>query len=848
MLFMDRCDRKVKLKYVITFCLIMLVFLLGGCSYTGSEPKSNEVVIANGEIIFEGVDTAFIQHVFISKDTERAYVIIGPIENDEKPYRLYSFSKTESGYGNKTEIQLPDGLLALTVFESSDGKTLYLSIVQEKEYLAYQDLVLKGNYDMLASSEGYTIKSAKADITNNELGDITYLDDINIDSCTTITDILDDNSLLILSKSSPYMPPSLYFAKYHNENYERSLLGNLEKSLFVDSAVMSEDEKIVVLAANGEEEEAGIVHLQLSIMRLVDGEWRAPELVCDVINGEDTYIRGLSISGDGSFIICKEYTNFNTSQFTAKINKYNLQEVMASKTKDMNTVVEPVFYSEEYEENLYSFVPRKKMGMNEKSGIYYEIFVRSFADSDGDGIGDLNGVTSKLDYIEELGVDGIWLMPIFKSSSYHGYDVDDFYSIHTDYGTEEDLKNLINEIHNRGMKIILDLPINHTSTSNVWFTMSREGADNQYSNFYRWVNEEDTDKYSVTDVSSWGSKVWHKSGNNYYYGIFSSAMPDLNYNNEEVREEIISVAKKWLGLGVDGYRLDAAMHIYGDHEFNGLKDNQEANIQWWNEFALALEEVNKDVYLVGEVWNGTDIMEEYVQPFDTKFNFSLQQHLVEALDKDNAVINDKNLAEWLQEVIITYQNVDANYIDGIFLENHDMSRIASVTDSEEKSKLAANILFTLPGNPFIYYGQELGMLGEGEDVESRTAFPWGDTEATTKEIESTGSEIATLSEQLLDEGSMYQHYKALIELRKNNSCLSERSYEALGVNNSAVMAYSRKQNQEIIYVIHNFSQNAVTLHMDEFMNGNILFVSKGKTTLSGATLTLDGYSSIVIRK
>lgn len=277
---------------------------------------------------------------------------------------------------------------------------------------------------------------------------------------------------------------------------------------------------------------------------------------------------------------------------------------------------------------------RQKTDMEEKRGVYYEIFVRSFADSDGDGVGDFNGVTAKLDYLKDLGIEGIWLMPINASDSYHGYDVTDYYTVNEDYGTEADFQTLLDEAHKRGIKIIMDFVINHTSSNHPWFRSSRN-VDSEYRDYYTWVSSSDPD-YDPSDRSDWGSNVWQRgSGGYYYYGMFSSGMPDLNYENPKVRQEVISAAQKWLEMGVDGFRLDAAMHIYGNHEQKHItQTNLYKNLEWWNEFAIACEEVNPDVYLVGEAWKDDEALAEYAQPFDTKFNFAFEENMIDRVTSE----------------------------------------------------------------------------------------------------------------------------------------------------------------------------------------------------------------------
>lgn len=370
---------------------------------------------------------------------------------------------------------------------------------------------------------------------------------------------------------------------------------------------------------------------------------------------------------------------------------------------------------------------RQKTDMEEKRGVYYEIFVRSFADSDGDGVGDFNGVTAKLDYLKDLGIEGIWLMPINASDSYHGYDVTDYYTVNEDYGTEADFQTLLDEAHKRGIKIIMDFVINHTSSNHPWFRSSRN-VDSEYRDYYTWVSSSDPD-YDPSDRSDWGSNVWQRgSGGYYYYGMFSSGMPDLNYENPKVRQEVISAAQKWLEMGVDGFRLDAAMHIYGNHEQKHItQTNLYKNLEWWNEFAIACEEVNPDVYLVGEAWKDDEALAEYAQPFDTKFNFAFEENMIDRVTSENAMLDSStSLAAFLEDVLNQHYAADAQYLDGVFGTNHDQNRIMSTVENEQQAKLVANIYMTLDGNPYIYYGEEIGMRGQKPDERIREPFKWTD--------------------------------------------------------------------------------------------------------------------------
>ncbi len=502
-----------------------------------------------------------------------------------------------------------------------------------------------------------------------------------------------------------------------------------------------------------------------------------------------------------------------------------------------------------YDVGDFSTELRNKTDEDEKRGVYYEIFVRSFADSDGDGIGDFNGICEKLDYLKELGIEGIWLMPVNQTESYHGYDITDYMALNEEYGTEEDFQNLIDEVHKRGMKIIMDFPINHTSSSHVWFVEALEDENSEYRNYYRWVHKNDNVDFGENDESAWGSQVWHKNGDSYYYAMFSGNMPDLNYNNPKVREEIKKAAGKWIEMGVDGYRLDAAMHIYGQNEFKQEENPTQSTIDWWNELALYLENINPNVYLVGEAWQNDEILEAYVQPFDTKFNFSLQEKLLDSVCMGTALTDEgENLAVYLQNMLNVYDEVDTNYLDGVFGSNHDQNRIMSSVDDEKKARQVALVYMTLPGNPYIYYGEELGMKGEKPDEYIRTPFLWSeDSSYNTTWIEDEQNEFTVpLEEQMNDEKSMYSFYKNIIALRKENQALYEGDFVADDLGNDYVMAYTRNSETQSVLVLHNLSKNARELDLQEYAVEEILLKTDEMLSISEGKITLEGNDSVVL--
>ncbi len=356
--------------------------------------------------------------------------------------------------------------------------------------------------------------------------------------------------------------------------------------------------------------------------------------------------------------------------------------------------------------------------VDSKYGIYYEIFVRSFADSDGDGIGDLRGLMGALDYLNDgnddtdtdLGVNGIYLMPVNVSPSYHKYDVTDYYDIDPEYGTLEDFEHFLGEAHKRGIRVIMDLVINHTSKGHPWFRESSSSEGSPYRDYYNWADDT-MEGYNVKAVLPSGSRLWHSLNESHYYGYFWDGMPDLNYDNPQVRKEVRDIAHFWLNKGVDGFRLDAAMHIYGIYEKPVGTKLPLKNIEWWSEFRRSAEEVKEDVYLVGEVWDKAYAAAPYYEGFDSLFNFDLGEGIITSLHTGSAAaVSSKGFSQWLYDKYETYRSKKPDFIDAPFLTNHDQDRIMDrLRGNVEKAKLAANIYMTLPGNPYIYYGEEIGM-------------------------------------------------------------------------------------------------------------------------------------------
>lgn len=484
-----------------------------------------------------------------------------------------------------------------------------------------------------------------------------------------------------------------------------------------------------------------------------------------------------------------------------------------------------------------------------EAGVTYEIFVQSFYDSDGNGIGDFNGVIQKLDYVQELGANAIWFMPIMPSPTYHKYDVTDYKAVHPDYGTMDDFRNLLAEAHKRDIKIVIDMIINHTSSQHPWFLEAKSGRDNPYRDYYVWAQKDTIADYlnkKVITLDSDNIQQWHDPGEgvDFYYGFFWGGMPDLNFDNPKVREEIYEIGRFWLeDVGVDGFRLDAAKHIFPD-------DRPLDNHEFWKEFRAEMEKIKPDVYLVGEVYDQKEVVAPYLPGLPALFNFDFHYTLLEAFNSENGMI----LPEKQKEIIDFYQNITSEFIDATISSNHDQPRLLNELGSDpNKQKQAIAVMMSMPGAPYIYYGEEIGMKGIKPDEHIREPFLWDEKDkdrgrATWIEPKySVDGEVTPLALQREDPNSFFNHYKQLIALRNTNPALAIGSLE-LPENTfpSSVMAYFRHHESQSLFAVHNIGQDEVEIELPENYS-NSLF-DFGKTSINGGKVVLGPQSSLILEK
>ncbi len=436
----------------------------------------------------------------------------------------------------------------------------------------------------------------------------------------------------------------------------------------------------------------------------------------------------------------------------------------------------------------------------------YEIFVRSFYDSDGDGIGDLRGVTEKLSYINDgdpashrdLGASCIWLMPIAQSPSYHGYDVTNYYEVNRDYGTTADFKALVAEAHRRGISILVDMVLNHSSSEHPWFQSALSVPGSPYRDWYRW-------SASARRVPGWGGEVWHRSPvrDEYYYGLFWSGMPDLNLGNPAVQEETRKIARYWIQeMGADGFRFDAVNHFF---ETDESVRNAPAVHPWLRDYSAYIHQLAPGSFTVGELWDSTSVLRSfYPDQLDTYYNKELSDALVDAVRTGSSRL----LIAALQD---TQRDLPAGRYS-LWLRNHDQDRtMTEFGGNVAKAKLAATLLLTLPGIPFIYYGEEIGMTGAKPDPRVRTPMQWtargdGFTRGQPWEPMQPDSFAVTVEAQDGDSTSLLSLYRRMIRLRASRPELGAAA-ECIVVNtgSDSVLAFVRRAEGRSTLVVANLS-------------------------------------------
>ncbi|HEY2066699.1 MAG TPA: alpha-amylase family glycosyl hydrolase [Gemmatimonadaceae bacterium] len=441
----------------------------------------------------------------------------------------------------------------------------------------------------------------------------------------------------------------------------------------------------------------------------------------------------------------------------------------------------------------------------------YEVFVRSFYDSNGDGIGDLKGLTAKLDYINDgnpnssrdLGARCIWLMPVAESPSYHGYDVSDYYRIERDYGTNDDFKQFMAEAHRRGIKVLVDMVLNHASSRHPYFQAALHDTTSPYRAWFRWSPTK------PAELNPWGQSNWHKSPvrDEWYYAFFSPGMPDLNYTYPPVLEEAEKIARFWIrDMGVDGFRLDAVPYLV---EEPGVIVHSPGTHAVLRAYEAYVRSVKPDVFTVGEVSDSTTaLLSYYPDQLDDYFAFEVADSIVSAVRSGSA--------KGLLPPVLRLQRDAPPGRWSPFVRNHDQPRTRTELGGDmAKSKLASFILLTLPGMPFVYYGEEIGMTGAKPDERIRTPMQWrrgpaaGFTSGRAWERLQDDSATITVESEDRDPNSILNLHRRLIHLRASNAALAGGSLVPLTASNGSVAAYLRRDGDRAVLVVANLAATPV---------------------------------------
>lgn len=470
---------------------------------------------------------------------------------------------------------------------------------------------------------------------------------------------------------------------------------------------------------------------------------------------------------------------------------------------------------------------------------YYEIFVYSFYDSDGDGIGDFNGVTEKLDYIQDMGFNGIWLMPIMKSTTYHKYDVVDYYDVDPEYGTMEDFEKLVKACHEKDIDLTIDFEMNHSSSQNEWFKEAceylktlapEEEPDSEecpYVDYYHFTKDKVNDTYYQVAGTNW-----------YYEGGFWSEMPDMNLENEKVKAQFQDIAKSWIDKGIDGFRMDAVLHFE--------ENDTSFNIQAMKEYYDYCKSLKSDFYMVSEAWaDEATIKEYYGSETPSMFNFDAGGPEGYLLKVTKGTYQADNFVDRMIKYQEDFSSENPDYIDAPFITNHDMGRACnSLVHDLDKMKMEVGLLMTMSGNPFIYYGEEIGMSSKGtKDENKRLPMVWAnnDDEGMTDGPQDADSDIEFhfdgVKEQLKDKDSLLNYYKRAIALRNENPEMARGIITKVDdLCDGSQAALTKTYKDSTIGIVYNTSEEEITVDItgSELENMKV----KGSLTLDGSKIDL----------
>lgn len=521
-----------------------------------------------------------------------------------------------------------------------------------------------------------------------------------------------------------------------------------------------------------------------------------------------------------------------------------------------------------FSQNKKYIIPSNSIDKWYSRGVFYEMFVRSFKDSNGDKNGDFRGVIEKIDYLKSLGISGIWFMPINDSAERtNNYDPTDYMNVDPTYGTLDDFKELVKKCHENGIKVIIDFVLNHTSDKHPFFIDAMKNKNSKYRNWYIW---------SETEPTGGWKKYWYKTETGWYYAYFVNSKPDLNYKNREVIEYMKNVMKFWLDLGIDGFRFDAVTLLVENGE-SGLK-HQPESFQIYREFRKFVDEnyKDKDIFFVAEseppyidyLGNGCDM-------FHSVFDFKINNTVMRTV-KDESPIAD-NGANMIEYIVVKYTK-DLKDKNGGFLatllSNHDsyagVRPFRQFEENIDKCKLAGSIYLTLPGIPFVYYGEEIGMDTTTKfkgDRFLRVPMQWDDSENSG--FTSAQKAWMGINENYKDynvkkfesdANSILNHYRNIIKIRTKYKSLSLGSFQSLTISgkNNKVIGYLREYDNEKTIVILNFDKKKYSIKFD--LTGTsleksdakvtILYGSSSKIEIKKGILSIpniDGYGTIILR-
>lgn len=523
-----------------------------------------------------------------------------------------------------------------------------------------------------------------------------------------------------------------------------------------------------------------------------------------------------------------------------------------------------------------------------KKSVIYQIYPRSFADSNGDGIGDLNGITEHLDYLKELGVDVIWLSPVYQSpNDDNGYDISDYQDIMKEFGTMEDFDRMLSEMHKRGLKLVMDLVVNHTSDEHRWFVESRKSKDNPYRDYYIWKDAKDG-----KEPNNWGSSfsgsAWQydEETEMYYLHCFSPKQPDLNWENEIVRQEVFDMMTWWCEKGVDGFRMDVISMISKDPSYpdgevdNGLYGNKDPYVCNGPKVHQYLQEMNQkvlskyDLVTVGETAGVTiEEAKKYANLDGRELNMVFQfEHMDIAAGEHGKWTTDRISMEKLRAVLNKWQvELEGVAWNSLYWDNHDQPRAVSRFGNdgpmyrETSAKMVATCLHMMKGTPYIYQGEEIGMtnayfknIEDYRDIESinafheytengimneeemmdalravsrdnaRTPMQWDDSvnagfTTGTPWIKVNPNYLMINAKQAMeDPDSIFYYYQKLIRLRKEQEIIVEGIFKGLLNDDKNIYAYQRTLGNQKMIVACNFSDGEVACDLFEQQNGEEL--------------------------